>query len=64
MAARRLYVFKHASKLGNAPAQKLFDLVSVKPADGRQGPAREFDHYKVSIARDQVPQGVELLEKL
>ncbi len=64
MTARRLYVFKHASKLGNAPAQKLFDLVTVNPTEGRQGPPRGFDDYVVSVAREQVPDQVELQEML
>lgn len=64
MAARRLYVFKHASRLGNASAQQLFDLVRVEPAEGRQGPPRSFDDYVVSVARDQVPANVELAEML
>jgi CRISPR-associated protein Csd2 len=64
MAARRLYAFKHSSKLGNAQAQALFDLVSVSPAEGRQGPPREFDDYVVKVDRDAVPQNVELLEML
>lgn len=44
MAVRGLYVFSHASKLGNAPAHKLFDLVKVKPVGGAP---RTFDEYTV-----------------
>jgi CRISPR-associated protein Csd2 len=64
MTARRLFIFKHASKLGNAPAQKLFDLVSVAPKQERMGPPRSFDDYTVSISRDETPQGVELIEEM
>ncbi len=64
MAARRLYVFKHASKLGNAPAQNLFDLISVEPAQDRGGPPRGFADYQVQVNRDQVPANVELEEML
>lgn len=64
MTARRLYVFKHDSKLGNAPAQKLFDLISVAPAEGRNGPPRGFDDYQVQVSRDLVPANVELEEML
>ena len=30
MATRKLFIFKHESELGNAPAHKLFDLVTVE----------------------------------
>ena len=64
MAARRLYVFKHASKLGNAQAQALFDLIKVEPAEGRQGPARAFADYVVQVDRGGAPDNVEMLEML
>ena len=38
MAARRLIVFKHTSKLGNAPAHKLFEAVKVGRTNGNNGP--------------------------
>ncbi|KMY68407.1 CRISPR-associated protein Csd2 [Desulfocarbo indianensis] len=64
MAARRLYVFKHDSKLGNAPAQKLFDLIKVRAAPDGQGPTRRFEDYVVDVDRDQVPANVSLEEML
>ncbi len=61
MAARRLIVFRHRSALGNAPAHKLFDLVSVTRADGGEGgPARSFDDYRIEVGAP--PDGVEKLE--
>jgi len=62
MATRKLIVFKHDSALGNAPAHKLFDLVKVASAEGREGPARTFSDYTVTIDRDNCPKGVELIE--
>ncbi len=62
MSSRKLFVFKHADKLGNAPAHKLFDLVHVQRKEGSDGPARSFADYEVSV--DTAPAGVELLEKL
>ena len=56
--------FKHASRLGNAHAQELFDLVSVGRTDGGDGPARAFTDYQVSIDRGKVPENVELMEML
>jgi len=48
MCARKLIVFKHDSKLGNAPAHKLFETVMVSPCEGK--PPRSFDDYKKGIA--------------
>jgi CRISPR-associated protein Csd2 len=62
MAARKLVVFKHDNKLGNAPAHKLFDLVQVKRADGSSGPARSYADYAVTVA--PAPTGVEIIEIL
>lgn len=48
MCARRLIVFKHDNKLGNAPAHKLFDTVTIQSCEGK--PPRSFDDYKEGIA--------------
>lgn len=64
MNARKLIVFKHDSMLGNAPAHKLFDLVTIKRATDIAKPARVFSDYKVEIDRNNVPQGVTLEEKI
>ena len=46
MSTRGLYVFKHDSELGNAPAHALFDRLKVEPkAEGEV--ARSFDAYSV-----------------
>lgn len=58
MNARGLIVFKHDDKLGNAPAHKLFDAVTIKPVDGLEGPARKFADYAVTVDESAVPQGV------
>jgi len=63
MNAQRLIVFKHATPLGNHHAQKLFDRVSVKPKDGIIVP-RKFSDYDVSIDRENLPDGVSIIEKL
>lgn len=56
MSAQKLIVFRHASELGNAPANKLFDLVKIekKTADV----PRSFSDYTVSVDMDAVPAGV------
>ncbi len=60
MSAQKLIVFKHDSMLGNAPANKLFDLVTVtKICDGAP---RSFKDYSVTIDRDNVPLGITVEE--
>ena len=48
MSTRGLYVFKHDSELGNAPAHALFDRLQVKPVEAG-AVARSFDAYAVSF---------------
>ncbi|MHB8989309.1 MAG: type I-C CRISPR-associated protein Cas7/Csd2 [Desulfobulbia bacterium] len=62
MSSRKLIVFKHKDKLGNAPAHQLFDLVNISRAKNSQGPARSFIDYSVSVGN--APEGVEIIEKL
>jgi CRISPR-associated protein Csd2 len=63
MATRGLYIFKHDSKLGSAPAHKLFESVSIKLKEGVVSP-RSFNDYTVSVDRSAVPEGVEIIEGL
>lgn len=62
MASRKLFAFKHESKLGNAPAHKLFDAVSVKRRIEDGAEARAFSDYEIVVDRAAIPEGVELLE--
>lgn len=48
MSAQKLIVFKHDSVLGNASANKLFDLVKIEKVCS--GAPRSFKDYKVEIA--------------
>ena len=57
MAVRELIVFKHATELGNAPAYKLFDTVSVKRKEGVIA-ARSYNDYEVEVAENKLPEGV------
>ena len=60
MSAQKLIVFKHNSPLGNAPANKLFDLVKVeKVCDGAP---RSFSDYTVTIDKDKLPANVTVEE--
>ncbi|MDI3259722.1 MAG: type I-C CRISPR-associated protein Cas7/Csd2 [Sinobacteraceae bacterium] len=60
MTTRGLYVFKHDSELGNAPAHALFERVQVKRKDGVDVP-RSFADYEVRVATDGLPNGVSLI---
>jgi CRISPR-associated protein Csd2 len=64
MATRGLYVFEHDSKLGNAPAHALFDRVTIKRAEGSDGPARRFADYAVLVDAAGLPDGVRLHRKV
>ena len=57
MAVRQLIIFKHDSELGQAPAWKLFDLVHVQRKPDVAAP-RHFADYQVSVATEELPQGV------
>ena len=60
MSAQKLIVFKHDSPLGNAPANKLFDLVKVeKVCDGAP---RSFSDYTVTIDKAGLPTNVTVEE--
>lgn len=75
MATRKLILFRHQSALGNAPAQSLFGR--VKTLRAHQGvaheigdkntdnwpPARKWEDYRVTIDREGLPAGVEIIER-
>lgn len=57
MACRKLIVFKHDSELGNAPAYKLFDTVSIARKPDVTVP-REFGDYAFAVNEAELPAGV------
>lgn len=61
ISSRKLIVFKHESELGNAPAHKLFDLITTKKKDESK-PARSFADYEIAFDRRNVPAGVIAIE--
>lgn len=75
MATRKLILFRHVSALGNARAQSLFDRVSVQrvhqgsvqpvgsPATDNWPAARQWADYQVSIDSENLPAGVEMIER-
>lgn len=63
MTLRRLIVFKHDNRFGNAAAHQLFGRVAVKPnKDPGSEPLRGFEDYSVTIAREGLPEGISILE--
>ncbi|WP_288584334.1 type I-C CRISPR-associated protein Cas7/Csd2 [uncultured Methylobacterium sp.] len=75
MATRKLVIFRHATALGNAPAHLLFDRVRTlrvhkgeaheigADATDNWPPARSFADYRVTVDRDGLPEGVEVIER-
>lgn len=75
MSARRLVIFKHHSAYGNASAAKLFERVTVNrtfegseygPADSSAAnlpPARAYSDYAVHVDANDLPAGVEIIER-
>ena len=62
MTTRGLYVFKHDSELGNAPAHKLFELIQAKK--NSEEPARDFADYTITVDDAHIPAGVSLQRKV
>jgi CRISPR-associated protein Csd2 len=75
MASRKLILFRHQSALGNAQAQSLFDRVTTQrthqgsveeigsAATDNWPPARKWTDYRVTIDREGLPAGVEIIER-
>lgn len=62
MCLRKLFVFKHNSVIGNAPAHILMDKVKAEKICGDRVP-RSFEDYEIIVDRN-MPDGVEFIEKL
>lgn len=63
MSARKLIIFEHSSELGNAPANRLFDLVNIRRKNEDVVP-RSFDDYAVTINKEAIPEGVSMTEMI
>jgi len=76
MATRRLIVFRHASALGSARAQDLFGRVRAwrrwqgeqhvpgSPGLDNAPPARSFADYEITVDHADLPDGIEIIERL
>lgn len=63
MATRGLFVFKHESELGNAPAHALFERIQTRLKDGVTVP-RNFSDYELTVDETALPSGVTLIRKV
>lgn len=59
IACRGLYVFSHENQFGNAPADQLFQRITVTRSTDSPVP-RSFNDYQVSI-NDSLPEGVTMM---
>lgn len=58
MAPQKLIVFKHGTPLGNAPAHKLFERVTVALKPTVKTAARQFSDYDVTVNEQGLPAGI------
>lgn len=63
MTVRKLIVFKHECVLGNAPSHILLDRIQVNRKDSEM-PARSYNDYEIIINKENMPNGVEVYEKI
>jgi len=63
MTARGLYIYKHDSKLGSAPAHDLFKRIKIELKD-KSTPPREFTDYDISVDETNMPSSVRLVRRL
>ncbi|MBK7613569.1 MAG: type I-C CRISPR-associated protein Cas7/Csd2 [Burkholderiales bacterium] len=61
MSTRGLYVFEHASELGNAHAHALFERIT---ASKKVDAPRAFSDYEVSVNEAGLPEGVKLIRRV
>lgn len=76
MTARRLIAFKHESALGNAPAHKLLERISVQrvhdgvavPVGDKRShnwpPARAFTDYAITLDGADLPTGISVDDRI
>lgn len=62
MGTRKLFLFEHTSKMGDAPVQMLFNAIQVRRKDENL-PARDFADYLVTVDTEKIPQSVRFIEK-
>lgn len=61
MSTRGLFVFKHNSELGDAPAHALFERIQIKKT---ADVPRSFNDYAITVNTTDMPAGVTLITKI
>jgi CRISPR-associated protein Csd2 len=61
MSPRGLFVFRHDSALGCAPAHRLFERIAIQKRAGVESPS-SFEDYVVTVNEVDLPPGVRLLK--
>jgi CRISPR-associated protein Csd2 len=61
MAPRGLFVFEHASALGEFPAHLLFDRIKIAKREEVEIP-RSFGDYVIDVDAKDLPHGVQFLQ--
>lgn len=61
MSTRGLFVFKHNSELGDAPAHALFERIQIKKT---VDVPRSFNDYAITVSTTDMPAGVTLITKI
>lgn len=63
MGTRKLIIFEHQSKMGNAQVQDLFEAIKVTKKDDNK-PARDYSDYEVLVDKSVIPDSVKLIERV
>ncbi|WP_166822470.1 type I-C CRISPR-associated protein Cas7/Csd2 [Thalassoroseus pseudoceratinae] len=64
MSPQGLIVFKHESKLGNAPAHKLFERVTITRANVDELATRSAKDYTVNLDESDLPEGITIEKRI
>lgn len=62
MSPQALIVFEHKDPLGNAPAHKLQQRVSVSKRNA-DTPPRSFDDYELTVDQSDIPEGINVIRR-
>ena len=64
MSPQALIVFEHKDALGNAPANKLFERITIARNTTDDAPARQFADYTVTVDNSDLPEGITIDRKI
>lgn len=64
MSARSLVVLKHPRRLREPNTPELSQIVTVERSSDPDTPARSWSDYRVTTKDTEVPEGVDVIEKI